>query len=122
VARNLGAVEFSDGHRLYMIFDGTVDIAQRPLFDSPDAAWSWYADGKQIDFPEPLEASNSEEPVTVVKDLAYVDDPVRRDLFAFESRASRHARWLTGPRSESERQAEIGAEIRDEWLRHGEWG
>lgn len=122
MSRRIGAVQFSDGHRLYLIFDGTVDVALRPLFDSPDAAWSWYADGKQLDFPEPLEASTSEESITVVSDHTYLDDPERRDLYEFHSRASRHARWLTGPRSESESQAESDAERRDEWRRHGEWG
>ena len=122
MSRRIGAVQFSDGHRLYLIFDGTVDVALRPLFDSPDAAWSWYADGKQVDFPEPRDAATSEESITVVSDHLYLDDPERRVLYEFQSRASRNARWLTGPRSESESQAESDAERQDEWRRHGEWG
>lgn len=79
MSRRIGAVQFSDGHRLYLIFDGTVDVALRPLFDSPDAAWSW--DGKQVDFPEPRDASTSEESIIVVRDHAYLDVPERRALF-----------------------------------------
>jgi len=115
MARNLGVVEFADGHRLYLIVDGTVDMALRPLFDSSDAAWAWYADGKQLDFPEPAGASEHEEPVTVIRDLAFADDPHRRDLFRFESLASRAGRWLTGPCSEEEVDLEARADRFEGW-------
>lgn len=94
MARIVGAVEFKDGRRLYLVVDGTTSIAFRPLFDSEDAAREW-ADDSSTEFVQPTNAEVSEEPVEILMDLAFSGD----QRFLFPSRASAKAKWLTGPRS-----------------------
>lgn len=100
MSRRIGAVEFEDGHRMYLLYNGTVDIAFRALFDTPEAPWAWYESGKLEDYREPENAAAGEEPVVLITDLTC--EPHEDGLFRFHTRASRHARWITGPNSEEE--------------------
>ncbi|MDN7684058.1 hypothetical protein [Burkholderia cenocepacia] len=97
MARIIGAVNFKDGRRLYLIFDRTTDIALRPLFDTKGAAQQW-DDEKSMEYVQPTNAVATEEPVEILTDLAFDGDC----RFVFPSRASAKAMWLTGPRSVSE--------------------
>ncbi|WP_219096175.1 hypothetical protein [Pseudomonas sp. UMAB-40] len=92
MSRSLGAVDFEDGRRLYLIYDGTVGNARRPLFDTRQAAWDWYCAGC-IEFAEPAGAVGTELSVVLTVDL-HCDGQER---WQFESRASAEAMWLTGP-------------------------
>lgn len=94
MSRSLGAVDFKDGRRLYLIYDGTVGNARRPLFETRQAAWDWYND-EAIEFAEPVGAVGTELPVVLTPDL-HCDGQER---WQFESRASAEALWLTGPTS-----------------------
>ncbi|MGF6658601.1 hypothetical protein QF000_000245 [Paraburkholderia atlantica] len=97
MARTVGAVDFADGKRLYLIFDRTVDIALRPLFETKGAALQW-DDEQTLEYVEPTNAVQTEEAVEVLTHLGFDGD----ERFIFESRASRKAMWLTGPASKLE--------------------
>ncbi|HEP6430613.1 hypothetical protein [Burkholderia arboris] len=97
MARIIGAVNFKDGRRFYLIFDRTTDIALRPLFDTKVAAQQWDEE-RSIEYVQPANAVATEEPVEILTDLAF-DGNCR---FVFPSRASAKAMWLTGPISLSE--------------------
>lgn len=94
MSRSLGAVDFEDGRRLYLIYDGTVGVAWRPLFETSDAAWDWYC-AESVEFAEPVSAASTELPVVLTVDLHYDG----QERWQFESRASAEAMWLTGPGS-----------------------
>lgn len=94
MSRSLGAVDFEDGRRLYLIFDGTVGVARRPLFESSEAAWGWY-EAENLEFAEPVDATSTELPVVLTTDLHYDG----QERWQFETRASAEAMWLTGPSS-----------------------
>jgi len=97
MSRSCAAVDFEDGRRLYLIFDNTVDVAYRPLFETAKAAWAWYEAGL-LEFAVPANAADTELPVTLTKDLHYDGN----EGWQFASRASAEAMWLTGPRSRDE--------------------
>jgi hypothetical protein len=101
MARIVGAVDFSDGRRFYLVIDRTSGIALRPLFETKAEAERWI-DEQTIEYVEPSNAVATEEPVTILTDLAFDGD--RR--FVLHSRASAKAMWLTGPRSRDERYEE----------------
>lgn len=92
MSRSIGEVRFADGSCLFLIYDGTVDSARRPLFESVEAAWEWYLNGSP-DKPAPDTGEIQEETVTVVSDRA-MDKKFRSP---FTSRACRKSMWLTGP-------------------------
>lgn len=97
MARIVGAVDFKDGQRLFLVYDRTADIALHPLFETKSAAEQWI-DEQSIEYVQPSNAVATEEPVAVLADLAFGDN----SRFVFESRASRKAMWLTGPASKLE--------------------
>ncbi|BFO07284.1 hypothetical protein LU674_001720 [Pseudomonas alloputida] len=97
MSRSVGAVDFEDGRRLYLIYDGTVGVAWRPLFETSDAAWDWYC-AESVEFAEPVGAASTELPVVLTIDLHYDD----QERWKFASRASADAMWLTGPASSDE--------------------
>lgn len=99
MSRSLAAVDFKDGLRLYLIYDGTVGVAWEPLFNTPEAAWEWYEAGS-LDFAAPPNAASSELPVVLRVDIN-CDESVH-----FETRASAEAMWLTGPCNTEQAQAE----------------
>lgn len=101
MSRSLAAVDFTDGLRLYLIYDGTVGVAWRTLFTTPEAAWDWYESGS-LDFAEPANAARSELPVVLTVDLNFDGE----ESFQFQTRASAEAMWLTGPCSTDEKAAE----------------
>jgi hypothetical protein len=108
MSRSLGAVDFEDGRRLYLLFDGTVGCAWRPLFETQEAAWDWYCAGS-IEFAEPASAAKTELPVVVIVDLHYENE----DRWKFESRASVEAMWLTGPISSEDAADERGQHLEE---------
>lgn len=101
MSRSLAAVDFKDGLRLYLIYDGTVGVAWRPLFTTAEAAWDWYESGS-LDFAEPFNAARSELPVVLTVDLNLEGE----ESVQFQTRASAEAMWLTGPCSTDEKLAE----------------
>lgn len=106
MSRSLGAVDFEDGRRLYLIYDGTVGVARQPLFETLEAAWDWYCDGS-IEFAQPVNAVSTELPVVLTVDLNFDG----QERWQFESRASADAMWLTGPASSEEAADERGREF-----------
>lgn len=108
MSRSLGAVDFKDGRRLYLIFDGTVGVARRPLFESRQEAWDWY-EADSVEFAEPVGAASTELPVVLTPDLNFDG----QDRWQFETRASAEAMWLTGPIS-SEGAADERSQLYDE--------
>lgn len=92
MSRSVGEVTFADGSCLFLIYDGTIELARRPLFDSAEAAWAWYCNGS-VPLPEPDKGQIQEEPVTVISDRS-MDKTFQSP---FQSRACRQSMWLTGP-------------------------
>jgi len=88
-------IEFEDGHRLFGIEEGVSGYKYRQLFASSEAAWDCRRTG---DFArqEPATAKATQE--------AVVYDP--DESWAFDTRASRVAMWLTGPIDLEECEAE----------------
>lgn len=84
-------IEFSDGHRLYGMEDGVSGYKYRQLFDSSEAAWACRRAGT-FETEEPASAKATQE--------AVVNDP--EASWTFDTRASRSAMWLTGPRDSDE--------------------
>ncbi|RJX32846.1 MAG: hypothetical protein C4516_03690 [Oxalobacter sp.] len=108
MSKTVGAVTFSDGSSLYLVFDEMLNAALRPLFPTENAARDWMQSGAKTQ-PEPKEAILSEETVTLMIDLTLESDPKLAAAARFASRASRKAMWLTGPRSFLEMAYENGA-------------
>jgi len=108
VAKNVGAVIFEDSTRLYLVYDGMLDAAMRPLFATEQAAREWLEAGAR-GRSGPNEADVSEEAVTIITDLAPDESGGLCLLGSFASRASKKAMWLTGPRSFMEMVYENGA-------------
>lgn len=108
MTRNVGAVLFDDATRLYLIYDDAANLALRPLFQTESAARDWLASGMPMP-PEPKQAKDSEEGVTLIMDIALEHDRALAAHIRFASRASRKAMWLTGPRSFLEMAYENGA-------------
>ena len=106
MAKSVGAVIFEDSTRLYLIFDGALDTAMRPLFRTEQAAQEWL-NARMPHISEPTQAEASEEAVTILMDLELESLPGSAGRFA--SRASKQALWLTGPRSFLEMAYQNGA-------------
>ena len=98
MAGYVGAVIFGDSSRLYLIYDGTLDAAKRPLFRTEKEACDWHEAGAPP-LNKPNEADESDEPVTVMTDLALDENGETGLHGSFASRASKKAMWLTGSRS-----------------------
>jgi len=83
-------VEFSDGLRMYGVNDGMACHMHSFLFKTHNEATGWIfcgdRDSRRI-LDEPDNASLTEEDVIVDPD----------EPWSFRSRASRSAKWLTGP-------------------------
>lgn len=90
----IGAVVYGDGRRQYLVFNGMMDSALRPLFETKAATQAWLAAGMPH-VPAPNNAQIDALPVTV---LAEADDALSPMLSvsAFSSYANKDARWLTG--------------------------
>ncbi|WP_298705565.1 hypothetical protein [uncultured Variovorax sp.] len=95
MSRNIGAVEFEDGHRMYLLVNGTVDTALRPLFDTPEEVWAWFQTGKLKDSSEPDGARLDEEVARIIMNFDWPQ--AQHEFSTFETRASRKAKWVTGP-------------------------
>ncbi|MEA5098586.1 MAG: hypothetical protein VB032_08645 [Burkholderiaceae bacterium] len=108
MAGQIGAVVFADSARLYLVYDGTMDIALRPLFPTEQAARDWLVAGMPV-VAKPNEAEPSDEAVTVIVDLALEADGELGLAGHFPSRASKENLWLTGPRSFLEMAYQNGA-------------
>lgn len=106
MSRSVGAVDFEDGRRLYLIYDGTVGVARRPLFETSDAAWDWYC-AESVEFAEPVSAASTELPVVLTIDLHYDG----QERWQFETRASAEAMWITGPSSSEDAMAERSSQF-----------
>ena len=108
MTRYVGAAIFQDSTRLYLIYDGMLDSAMRPLFPTEKAARDWLEAGLPT-LNEPNETDAFEEAVTIVTDVADAKNGVLCLIGSFASRASRKAMWLTGSRSYLEMMYENGA-------------
>ncbi len=108
MARSVGAVVFEDATRLYLVFDCMTDNAMRPLFSTDRAAQDWLDRGMP-NISAPKETAASEEPVTIITDIALERNSEGGLVGRFASRASKKAMWLTGPRSFLELIYENGA-------------
>lgn len=104
----VGAVVFEDSTRLYLIYDGMLDVAMRPLFPTEKTARDWHKAGAPT-CNEPEEAAASEEAVTIITDVTPGEDGKICLVGSFASRASKKTMWLTGPRSYLEMMYENGA-------------
>jgi len=98
VTKYVGAVIFEDSTRLYLIYDGVLDAAMRPLFSTEKAARDWLEAGTSTS-NGPQEADASEEAVTIIADVTPGEDGKICLVGSFPSHASKKAMWLTGPRS-----------------------
>ncbi|EFR0234893.1 hypothetical protein HZM05_004500 [Salmonella enterica] len=90
MSHNIFVAEFEDGLRMYGINDGTACHMHEFLFQTLVEAEHWLTSGDRDSrtFPVmPKNASMTEESVTIGPDEAW----------AFRSRASRFAKWITGP-------------------------
>lgn len=90
MSHNVVVVEFDDGLRLYAINDGTACILHPFLFLTHKDAVDWIFSGDRDSrlLPGmPEIAVKTDESVII-----YPDEP-----WSFRSRASRSARWITGP-------------------------
>lgn len=108
MAKCVGVVLFEDATKLYLIYDGMLDKAMRPLFPTENAAREALAPGARMP-GEQDDAKASEEAVTIIPDIAFVRDGMPALAGSFASRASKKALWLTGPRSFMEMAYENGA-------------
>ncbi len=107
MTRHVGAVLFDDSTRLYLIYDGAADMALRPLFATEEAAQNWLQAGMPA-LPKPA-AAVTDEPVTVIVDVALAAEKELGLAGRFPSRASKQAAWLTGARSFLEMAYQNGA-------------
>ncbi|MDI6671854.1 hypothetical protein QMA79_18745 [Pseudomonas aeruginosa] len=94
MSMTVGAVDFEGGGRRYLIFNNTVDEAQRQLFETEEAAWKAILGGVEFYFQAEA-ASPTEVRVIVTSDLYLKASP----NLCFESKASLKHLWLTGPTS-----------------------
>lgn len=85
MANYVGAVRFPDGVLLYFSFAGTVDMARRPLFLTPDSV-----DHNQ-DIAKRAVNATSGDPVEVMPYFCHESDEVM-----FMSTASRQTMQITG--------------------------
>jgi hypothetical protein len=101
MAHNVFTVQFADGKQLFGIKEGIGGQVYRQLFETFDAAWECPR-GSLPEFVEPSNALATQE--------AVVYGP--GESWDFDTRASRCALWLTGPRDsdecESERPVDFG--------------
>lgn len=96
MAHELFTVQFYDGARMYGVWEGVTGTPYKLLFLSVDEATAWLESGL-AGIDEPMNAVSSEE--------AVIFDP--DEPWAFESRASRTAHWLTGPGNSDQLLSEI---------------
>jgi len=108
VTKYVGAVIFEDSTKLYLIYDGMLDAAMRPLFPTEKAARE-LLEAREPTSHRPQEVDASEEAVTVITDVAPGEDGKICLIGSFASRASKKTMWLTGPRSYMEMMYENGA-------------
>lgn len=108
MTRHVGAVLFDDSTRLYLIYDGAADVALRPLFATEEAARDWLQAGMPA-LTKSDEADGTDEPVTVIVDIAPAAEKELGLAGRFPSRASKQAAWLTGARSFLEMAYQNGA-------------
>jgi len=90
MSHDIFTVEFHDGSRMYGINDGTSCYMYRFLFNTLKDAQTWLSSGDRDIRILPKESDNAgltEEDVIMYPD----------DSWAFSSRASRLAAWITGP-------------------------
>jgi len=106
VTSYVGAVMFADKSKLYLIYDGAMDVALRPLFLTEKAAQDWANAGMPA--LNRTDTDTADEAVTVFPDAAEAD---KGSGFGdhFASRASRKSMWLTGSRSFMEMVYQNGA-------------
>lgn len=102
MARSIAAVDFEDGARLYGVWEGSVEMLLKPLFQSEVEASDW-SDAQRVGaswavrLPKVREAAmrlegfGAEERVTVTSDIHYAPRT------EFSSRALRAGAWLSGP-------------------------
>ena len=88
MTRYVGLVIFEDATRLYLIYDGALDKAMRPLFLTESAAREWLASGMPK-LNEPHDAGADEEAVTLILDCALDDSGELCFAGSFASRASK---------------------------------
>lgn len=93
MARVIGAADFVDGSRLFLIYCDTSDSAYRQLFKTPEAASACLASGMNLKEPSII---GDEQAVTITTDM---NNPSTSELTNFVSRASKDGMWITGPLS-----------------------
>lgn len=102
MSRNIGAVRFPDGHLLYFVHDGTVDIARPTLYNTlPECSVAW--DSDEIPSTPHHTLAGDDEQVEV---MPYYY-PGEQNEVRYESTASRLAMRITGPLSLEEVQSEF---------------
>ncbi|MGZ0307039.1 hypothetical protein ACTM6H_17195 [Citrobacter freundii] len=90
MSHNIFIAEFDDGLRMYGINDGTACHMHAFLFQTQAQVEHWLESGDRDTRKLPVmpeNASLTEENVTIGPD----------ETWAFRSRASRTAQWITGP-------------------------
>ncbi|BEJ37017.1 TPA: hypothetical protein I8412_002558 [Citrobacter freundii] len=90
MSHNIFIAEFDDGLRMYGINDGTACHMHAFLFQTQAQVEHWLGSGDRDTRKLPVmpeNASLTEENVTIGPD----------ETWAFRSRASRTAQWITGP-------------------------
>ncbi|MBS1188070.1 MAG: hypothetical protein H6R04_2088 [Burkholderiaceae bacterium] len=107
MTRYVGAVIFADQSKLYLIYDGMMDVALRPLFLTEKAALEWANAGMPAS-NGPRDVDSSDEAVTVIPDVAETANGSGIGSH-FASRASKKSMWLTGPCSFMEMVYQNGA-------------
>ena len=90
MSHDIFAVEFKDGMRMYGINDGTACYMHPFLFPTEKEAGYWLSSGNRDTRILPIKPDNAAEAEEDV--IIYPDES-----WAFNSRASRSAAWITGP-------------------------
>ncbi|EFH2752791.1 hypothetical protein ABM976_000924 [Escherichia coli] len=90
MSHSVFTVEFEDGFRMYGINDGSASCLHPFLFLTPNDAKDWIFSGNRETRKIPSEPENA-----LFSDAPIVIGP--GEAWAFNSRASRTARWITGP-------------------------
>lgn len=90
MSHDIFPVEFKDGSRMYGINDGTSCYMHPFLFPTQKVAEAWLTSGDRNSRILPTAPDNAE--VTEENVIVYPDDS-----WAFNTRASRPAAWITGP-------------------------
>jgi hypothetical protein len=96
MSRNVGSVEFDDGTVLYFVYNGTVDVASRSLFNTQEEAWESHVN--KVVSVKPTNPKATEEDVNLCIDIHFKDN----HNYSFPSKASKIDMWITGPRSYGE--------------------